>query len=228
MNDFAAAESAATPFDVKDCTLTALATGQEAGTLREFRDRLQRAPEGCLYYHFWGRLLRPVFEERAFNNDFAHWAAFRLRDRVLAERLALVDPADFGDPELLREEVLELIEERLHEDERVGYVVSDRPFHFIRSQLVVFDTRHRPRTAGELAELCPRLSRSSVFYHFVDARQRSPDGMDDFQRWLKQFGSGTEAVRRRLSQVDIFLFTLDELRSKLATILANLVGKGER
>lgn len=215
----------ATPFAVKDCTLTALATGEEARTLREFRDRLQRAPEGCLYYHFWGRLLRPMFEEREFNNDFADWAAFRLRDRVLAERLALVDPADFGDPELLREEVMELIEERLHEDERVGHVVSDRPFHFIRSHLVVFETHRRAETMKELAELCPRLSRSSVFYHFVDARQRSPGRTDDFQRWLESFGQPARDVRERLNQVDVFLFTLEELRSKLSTILANLVGK---
>lgn len=226
MNDEPTVDTTVTPFVVSDCTLTALATGQEARTLRELRDRLQRAPEGCLYYHFWGRLLRPLFEERAFNNDFADWAAFHLRDRVLAERLALVDPADFGDPELLREEVLELIEERLHEDERVGYVVSDRPFHFIRSHLVVFDTHRRAGTADELANLCPQLSRSSVFYHFVDARQRSPEGVDDFQRWLEVFGESTRTVRERLSQVDLFLLTLDELRSKLSTILANLAGKG--
>lgn len=206
------------PLIIKDCTLTALATGEEAQTLREFRERLRRVPEGCLYYHFWGRLLRPLEEEREFNNDFAGWAAFDLGDHVLAERLALVDPADFEEVELFREEVLELVEERLHEEERSGLSVSDRAFHFIHSQLVVFDTHRRISAPAELGELCPQLSRSSVFYHFVDARQRSPHGVDDFQNWLRQFGDELEETRKRLSQVDLFFSTLDELRDELTSI----------
>lgn len=210
------------PFVVKDCTLTAMATGEEAQTLREFRERLKRIPEGCLYYHFWGHLLRPLVEEREFNNDFAEWAAFRLRDRVLAERLALVDPANFEDAELLREEVLDLVEERLHEEERSGLVVSDRAFHFIESQLVVFDTHRRASDPSRLAALCPELSQSSVFYHFVDARQRPPHGVDDFQLWLEGFGEPYSRVCQRLSQVDLYFSTLDELRNEVTSILRDV------
>lgn len=215
------------PFAVKDCTLTALATGEEARTLREFRERLKRIPEGCLYYHFWGHLLRPLVEEREFNNDFAEWVAFQLRDLVLAERLALVDPADYADPDLLKEELLELVEERLHEDERSGVVVADEPFHFIESQLVVFDTHRRASTPAELAACCADLSQSSVFYHFVDARQRAPQGVDDFQRWLARFGEPYGEVRERLSQIDLYFSSLDGVRDEVGAILHDILDEAE-
>lgn len=207
------------PFAIKDCTETALATGREARTLRELRDRLRDAPDGCLYYHFWGRLLRPVFQEREFNNDFANWAAFQLRDRVLAERLALVDPADFPDTDSLREELVELVEERLAEDERAGLVAADRGFHFLYAELVAFDTHLRIETPGGLAEHCTEFSPSSVYYHFVDARQRNPDGMDDFQRWLREFGDPYRDLCERLQQVDVYFHTLEELRAEVSDLL---------
>lgn len=207
------------PFVVKDCALTALATGEEAQTLREFRERMRRIPEGCLYYHFWGHLLRPLIEEREYNNDFAEWAAFQLRDRVLAERLALVDPADYGDGPLLRDEILELVEERLHEEERSGIVVADEPFHFIESQLVVFDTHHRATRPAELSALCLDLSQSSIFLHLVDGRQRPPRGVDDFQLWLRGFGDRYAGICRRLSQIDLYFATLDDLQDEVAEIL---------
>lgn len=210
------------PFVVKDCTLTALATGEEAQTLREFRERMKRIPEGSLYYHFWGHLLGPLAEEREFNNDFAEWAAFQVGDRVLAERLALVDPADYADTELLKDEILELVEERLHEEERIGVVGSDEPFHFIESQLVVFDTHRRATTPAELSSICPDLSQSSVFYHFVDARQRAPHGVDDFQLWLREFGDPLREVRKQLSQVDLYFSTLEGLRDELTEILLDI------
>lgn len=215
------------PLTIKDCTMTALATGEEARTLRELRDRLRRLPVGCLYYHFWARLLRPVYRRREFNNDFANWAAFQLRDRVLAERLALLDPADHPETADLQEELVELVEERVVEVEERGTIAADEGFHFLRAELVVFDTHRRARTPAELAELCSQLSRSSVFYHVVDARQRNADGADDFQRWLRGFGDSYRSLRERLQQVDVCFSTLEELRSELTRLCRPLTENEE-
>lgn len=214
------------PFVVKDCAVTALATGADAWTLRELRDRLARIPDGSLYYHFQGRRLRPVFEIREFNNDLADWSAFSLRDRVLAERLALVDPAECAGIDDLREELIDLVEERIAEVGRPGSVTASDAFHFIEAQIVVFDTHRRIRTPTELPQHCPRLSRGSVYFHFVDARYRSRDGRDDFQRWIALFGPEYEALRSRLASVDVYFSTLGELRDRL-TELCRGVGSGE-
>lgn len=223
--DVSAEEAAPGPagtLAIRDCAMTALATGRDARTLRELRDRLRTLPDGCLYYHFWGRLLRPVYRKREFNNDFANWAGHQLRDRVLAERLAMVDPADYPGMEGLKDELVELVEERLAEVEDRGILAADDGFHFLDAELVVFDTHRRVETPAELAELCPDLSASSIFYHFVDARQRNPDGVDDFQRWLRGFGEPCAHLCDLLRNVDVYFSTLDDLRDDVVGILCSL------
>lgn len=214
------------PFVVRDCTMTALATGLDARNLRELRDRVQRIPEGSLDYHFWGRLLRPVIERREYNNDFANWAAYSLRDRRLAERLALVDPADFPDLEHLRDEMVEVLEDRLAESAEVPWAISDEAFHFIQGQLVVFDTHRRLERPEELVDLCPRLSLSSVYYHFVDARNRSEDGVDDFQRWVNGVAPEQETLGEHLRRIDLSFVTLEGLREELHQLFRECFGDG--
>lgn len=216
------------PFAVRDCAVTALATGEDAWTLRELSDRLSRVPPGSLYYHFQGRLLRPVFEVREFNNDLADWAAFSLRDPVLAERLALVDPAEFEGLEDLREELVDLMEERIAENGPSATPPADRPFRFIEGRIVIFDTDRRIDDPAELGSLCREISRGSVYYHFVDARHRNPDGRDDFQRWLDQFGPEVAGLQTRLSSVDVHFSTLDQLRGRLTDLCGALPAREQR
>ncbi|MBI5439925.1 MAG: hypothetical protein HY900_01805, partial [Deltaproteobacteria bacterium] len=122
------------PFSVKDCAHTALATGIRAEDLKELRDGVSRAPLGSLYQHFCGRLLQPRFDEPEYSNDFASWAYHGLHDKVLAERLAVIDPADFEGLEPLRQEVLEVLEERLDEGPSASWPNADQPFFFVQSQ----------------------------------------------------------------------------------------------
>ncbi|MBW1981489.1 MAG: hypothetical protein JRJ12_09720 [Deltaproteobacteria bacterium] len=206
------------PFAVKDCALIAIATGERAQNLRELRDRLETTARACIYYHFWGGLLRPSFDDPEYQNDFAAWAYHGLHDNALAERLALIDPMDFEDLEGLRRELIELIEERLDENQWVPWAKADQQFHFIRSQIVVLDTRIRISEPEKLRELVPQLTVSSVFYHFIDARRRTIYKSDDFSEWLKGFGDRYGPLLEHLRNVDPYFKPLNELRSQLGKI----------
>ncbi len=214
------------PFAIKDCALIAIATGRRALTLKELRDTLHGINADSLYYHFWGGLLQPRFEEREYNNDLASWVRHSLHDGILAERLAVVDPTDFRDIETLRQELLELVEERLEEDNNLAWVRGTKQFEFIRSQIVVFDTGRRVTTPEELAALMPRLSVSTIFYHFIDARRRSADNDDDFRFWLGSFGERYANTSQRLAEVDPYFAPLSEIRNRLNTIFSDLLEKG--
>jgi hypothetical protein len=214
------------PFFVKDCALIALATGQKAQNLKELRDNLQRVDSSSLYYHFWGGLLHAGFEEREYGNDFAEWVRHSVHDAVLAERLGVIDPSDFGNLELMRQSLVEIIEERLDETEVLTWVPVDRQCQFIRSQIVVFNTECCARTPEELAGIIPKLSASSVFYHFIDARQRLPDGGDDFRAWLSAWGDRHDELRQQLGAIDPYFTTLYELRNQVAATFAGLTGAG--
>jgi hypothetical protein len=206
------------PFILRGCALLAIATGRRAQTLRELRDHLQSADPACVYYHFWGDMLRPSFDEPEFSNDFASWARHGLHDHRLAERLGVIDPTDFSDLEELRQEVVDVIEERLDEGESVPWARADQQFHFLRSQIVIFNLKTRVRKPNRLADIIPKMSAGSIFYHFIDARRRTDYNLDDFRAWLWGFGDEYRPLIDEIALLDPYFSSIAELRSSLARI----------
>ena len=213
-------------FNILDCALIVIATGEKAQNLRELRDILKTIHPGCLYYHFWGGLLRPHFDYPEFQNDFAEWASNKLHDSKISEQLSIIDPNVFVDIEDLRQEVVEIIEERLSESEHVPWVKTGQDFHFIRSQIVIFNTGVCLRDPRELLEIIPNMSLGSIFYHFIDARRRTPENKNDFSIWLKSFGDKYEVLRDDLDKIDPYFTTLHELRQEISTIFHKNVKGG--
>ena len=212
------------PFRVRDSALIALALGRSAQNLRELRDGVASVPLASLIHHFLDTLLRPSFSDPEYQNDFALWAHVELRDEALAEKLALVDPADYAGGDELRGAVLDLLEDALADGPHPMQAPPGHEFQFLRSQLVVFDTGLEAGTPAELAALVPKLSQGSVFFHFVDARLRPPRGEDDFRTWLARWGEEGERGRARLAMVDPSFGPLRELRSRIARALAEAYG----
>lgn len=205
-------------FKVRDCALVAQATGRRAQNLRELREGLTYVASASIYHHFWGRLLRPVFDEPEYNNDFAAWAYHDFHDKTLAERLSAIYPVDFRDLEALRQEVLDIVETRLDESELIPWAQADQQFHFLRATTIVFDTDLKARRPEELCALLPRMSSGSIFYHFVDARRRTEDHQDDFSHWLSILAEEYEPVRQRIASVDPWFSSLAQLREELAAV----------
>ncbi len=205
----------AEPFAVKDCALIAISTGEYAQTMRELKDRLKDIPTGSIYYHFWGGLLRPRFDDPEFQNDFAVWTSRSLHDKTLAERLALLDPTDFEDLDDLRKGLIDLIEERLEESDLLPWVMATDRFYFVTSQIVVFDTKRSYDIPEGLADCIPHMSRGSIFYHFIDARRRTPKARNDFSTWLEGFGERYQELSDRVASIDPYFTTLSELREEL-------------
>lgn len=198
-----------------DCALIAIATGIKAQNLRELRDQLQTVHPGCLYHHFWGNLLNPHFDDPEFQNDFAVWSARHLHDFKLAEKLAMVDPGSYRNIEDIRKAVIDIVEERLYESEHVPWVRSGEEFHFIRSQIVIFDTGKSYNDPSELIEIIPTMSLGSLFFHFIDSRRRTQDTKNDFSVWLAGFGDKYKGLIAALDNIDPYFTPLTELRQEL-------------
>lgn len=212
-------------FVLKDCALIAIATNKRANTLKELRDHIDNLSLDSLYYHFWANLLLPRFEEREYINDFASWVRHSLSDTKLAEQLAVLDPTLFNDLEELRYHLLEYIDDRLDESEHLQWAYAAQRFEFIRSQIVVFDTRSEISEPSEMPELISRMSVSSIFYHFIDARRRTLDKVDDFRHWLGLFGEVYQPLIDQLSGIDPYFITLTELRQQLAAAFQKHLAK---
>jgi len=174
-----------------------------------------------LYHHFCETPLVPSFDNPDYRNDFAAWALLQLGDRVLAEQLGIINPYIFPDLEKLREQVLEILDERLSEVLFVPSCQSGGEFFFTEAVTVVFDTGKRITSPKALPEAIGTMTNGSIYYHFFEARRREPVGVDDFSAWLDGF-PGQEAWCRALQTVDFVFFTLPELRGELVRVL----GKG--
>jgi Family of unknown function (DUF5752) len=204
------------PFVFKDCALIAIATNKRATTLKECRDHIDNLSTDSLYYHFWANLLLPYFEEPEYINDFASWVRHSLHDRKLAEQLAVLDPTLYDDPEELRYHLLEHIDNRLEESEYLQWMRASQSFEFIRAQIVVFDSQIAVTDPGAFSDLIPRMSVNSLFYHFIDARRRTQDKVDDFRQWLGWFGDPYQPLIDRLAGIDPYFVTMTRLREQLA------------
>jgi len=208
-------------FAITDCALAIVATGRRAQTLRELRDVLRDVHPGCIYHHFWGTLLRPQFAQLEYNNDFASWCHHNLHDDRIAERLAVINPAAFANMDDLRQELLEVIDERLDETEMMLFAQADRQFHFVRSIIVLFDTHRRLLQPDELAVALPQMPAGSGFYHFVDARRRQPRQIDDFRAWLLEWGPEYRSLCEALAEIDPYFDSLFVLRERLTQLFVN-------
>jgi hypothetical protein len=207
------------PFIVHDASLIVIASAIGAQNLRELRQALYNVNHESLYHHFWGRFLRPQFDDPEFNNDFASWANHSLHDKVLAERLSMVNPIALDDPEQLRQEVIDIIEERLDDSELLEWQKADYQFNFLHSKLIVMRTDTIINTLSDLEMNLPKMSEGSIYYHFIEARRYNPDRKDDISRWLRTFGPKYERICFNIESFDPFFSSLKRIRQRLHRIL---------
>ncbi|MBN2721025.1 MAG: hypothetical protein JXR72_07990 [Proteobacteria bacterium] len=213
-----------TPFHVMDCAPVLIATGHRAFSLRELKDSVAKVHPGSLHHHFWGKMLSTAFDEPEFTNDFSGWAFHELHDKTTAERLSVLRPRDFSSIESLRREIIDSLEARLDESEKIHMTVADQPFYFVRSQLVIFNTGRAITSLGELGEAVSEMTLGSIFYHFIEATRRTPEGADDFSTWIRMAPGDHENVCSRVIAIDPYLAPLREIRSLLTGIFHECFG----
>ncbi|WP_045217099.1 DUF5752 family protein [Desulfonatronovibrio magnus] len=214
-------------FSLKDCALIAIATGRRAFTLTELRNHIRDVGIDCIYHHFWGGLLGVSFEESEFNNDFAIWCRKHLHEPALGEQLSVIDPVEHKNLEDLRLEVLDVIDSRLDESDASLFLRAARPFDFLRSLLVIFDTGKKLIRPEDLPSVLPELTTGSIFYHFIDARCRLDGGLDDFRFWLSGFGEEYSTLCKKLSGIDPFFSSLSQVQEELTYVCKQHLNREE-
>ncbi|HDL04062.1 MAG: hypothetical protein DRP46_02570 [Candidatus Zixiibacteriota bacterium] len=214
-----------TPFAIKDCALIVrICDLLPAINLRELHERVANCPVDSLYHHFCETAIRPSFDDPEFHNDFARWARRALHDHVLAERLEILHPYSFPHMEELRKEILDIIADRLSEIHYIPWALHDQAFFFKQATTVVFDTNRIIETPEHLCDAVKEMSTSSLYYHFWEARRRTPEKIDDFSFWLKGWNDRGKPLIDAFSRIDFYFMSLKELQDKLCTVMEE-VGK---
>ena len=215
-----------TPFAVKDCALLIRMSGlPPAINLRELRERIAACSENVLFHHFCEPLLRPAFDHPDYRNDFAVWVKWYLTDRVLAERLGILDPFSMGSLEELRAVTLDIIDERLSEVVVIPSAAQGDEFFFLETTTVVFQTEDQVMHPRDLAMAIEGMTNGSVYYHFLEARRREPVGKDDFSVWLMEEENKNAKYIRALESIDFYFHSLSNLKEDLVATLGKVDGK---
>lgn len=204
------------PFYIKDCTLLIKMSGlSPAFDVRDLRERIALCSPAVIYHHFFETLLTPTFDYPDFRNAFAVWVKRQLDDDVLAERLGMIEPYRFSSLEDLRTYTLDIIDERLSEMHVISSVAPGHEFYFREAITMVFETGYVMNNPMEMLDIMPLLTSSSIYYHFLEARRRTPALTDDFSLWLENFGSEWGPLISDLRAIDFIFYSLPELKQEL-------------
>lgn len=206
-------------FFIKDCTLSVIALGETAASLIQLKDVIARVPLSSIYYHFWGKRIHPSFIHPEFHNDFASWAYHSIRDSILSERLGIIDPTEYPDLEGLRKTLIDVIENRIDEVDWIFWSNREWKFHFLSCTTLVFETGIEIRSPPDLKVALPKMSPSSIFYHMIDARKRTPNKKDDFSGWLEGFNDTYTDLVEKIRNIDPFFMSSTEIKQKLLDVI---------
>ena len=213
------------PFTFMACMELREFVGLRAENERQLVRLLDEVPLDSIYYHTHGFLLRHRLVAGPYPNDFATWVDVQVRDRVLGERLAMVDPADFPTLQALREELVSVVDEHLRHLSIVPQIVSGEPFDFIQSRIVEVPTGIEVRTLPELREALLEIDQSALYFHLVEARLRLGRGRNDFAAWLER-GLGLPELAARIQAVNPYGGSLEQARARLIALLDEALTAG--
>jgi trehalose synthase-fused probable maltokinase len=213
------------PFTFVACLELREFVGVRAENERQLAELIEEVPLDSIYFHTHGFFLRHKFVAGAYPNDFANWVAVQVRDRVLAERLAMVDPRDARDLQALREELASVIDEHLRQLPVVPRVVFGEPLDFIQSRIVEIPTGIEVRTLEELREALLEVDLSAVYFHLVESRVRLGRDQNDFAAWFER-GLGLPELAARVRALDPYVVTLERTRARLIGLCDEALGEG--
>jgi hypothetical protein len=198
--------------------------GKEAEDEKRLVELLEEVPLGSIYFHTHTYFLRHSNVERLYPNDFAQWVAMEVRDHVLGERLAVIDPFELQGLEALREEIISVIDDHLSRTSIVPRVIFGKPFHFNQSRMLEVPTGLEVWTLQEFRHALSDVDVSAIYYHIFEARHRLGKPESDFSAWIGESLKMPE-LAGKMRAINPYWGSLERHRSALLTVCDEFLEK---
>jgi len=215
------------PFRFTGCWELKEMVGRTARDEQQLLEAIEEIPLDSLSFHTHSFFLRHKYIAGPYPNDFATWAAIQVRDRVLGEKLGILDPYDFESLEALRSEIVNIIDEHLSQLQIVPRVVYGEPFHFMQSRIIEVPTGLEARSLAEFRETLAAVDASAVYYHNFEAILRLGRRMGDFAFWIEQQLDLPE-LAQKISRIDFYMISLESVRHQILSLCDEVLQKGGR
>ena len=95
-------------------------------------------------------------------------------------------------------------------------------FMFMQAVTVVFDTGMVLVEPSDLIQYLPHMSNSTIYYHFLEARRRTSDKVDDFTFWMQFLENKPQEILDALASVECYFLSLPELKQSVINALKGL------
>ena len=207
---------AGTPFRFVGCVEIREVLGRKAADVEQLLTCIETVPLDSIYYHTHSYFLRYEHGPTLFPSDFATWAAISVRDRVLSERLGLIDPFEFRDLEALRGQIVSTIDEHLKSLWSVPRLAHGAPFEFVSSHIIEVDLEVSANSLDEFRDRLATVDRSALFNHICEAKIRKGRRSGDFIIWIgSEEGLKMPDLANRLGGIQPLGLTLEGIRSQM-------------
>ncbi len=195
-------------------------TGMKAAGLSEMLAGLRSVDDNVLYNHLFLSHLRQRHQRWEYPNDFARWAAYSLNDFVLAEALANYSPFERKDMSVIRDDLMDILDDHMWDYGGREVVRRGREFYFNGATSFVFDSRYRAGNLHELRDGLKKVSLSSLYYHYFEACIRQRGTVDDISFWIEHNLNLPDLVEQ-MRGWDYYFLSLSDLRDKIVRVLGN-------
>ncbi len=201
-------------FDFVGCSELQELLGKQADDEKRLVELLEEVPLDSVYFHTHSVFLRHRYIAGTYTNDFAQWVVTHVRDLVLGERLAVVDPFGFKNLEDLREEIISIIDDHLSRVSVVPRVIFGKPFYFNQSRIIEVPTGVGVGTLREFRDALSEVDVSAIYYHMFEARMRLQRQENDFSSWIAK-SLGMAELGEKIRAMNPYAGSLERLRSGL-------------
>lgn len=189
-------------------------TGLKACTLSELVEGLKESTESVIYFHVHHFLEEHLYLTSESANDFALWVGADLGDEILSERLASLDVFAFPNMGILKQRLVEVIEEYLKEYPDNRTCAQGEEFHFVSSISFILPTPYVAHDLGEFVEIMRKVSIDSIYFHIYESRLRLQRGTNDFSIWIADSLAEKE-LAVAIGDIDPYMYTLENLRLRI-------------
>lgn len=186
-------------------------TGEKADTLGELGALLRRCTGSAIFYHVFQGYRERHFVIEEYRSDFAQWISASLDEKALAERVGSLDVRDFTTIRSLREAMLQIIEDHLHQYPQSRDRQGGTPFFFCQAVSVVMPTAHIAWSLEDFYQIIEKIGIRSIHYHLIEARLRLGIHTNDFSNWFRT-SLKMERLAKWIEDIDIYLHTLERIR----------------
>lgn len=220
MNASAALNTERGPFNFFTEVQLVEATGETAVNLTELLHHLETASGSVIFCHTFRTLNVHHFIIEGFQNDFAFWVGDALGDDELSERLSSIDLVEYTTIRSFRERMIEIIKEHIEKNPASASrsARDEDRFFFCSAHSFVLPSGRRANNLEELANHIGRCSQNSLFFHFIEARLRVGEPINDFSVWIAQTIQNQQ-LADSVNALNPYIYTLDQLRSKIISLI---------